>query len=91
MICGKSYSFRIRFPNEYAFMKTFESVFDEDKFFNSCLLYGASHKGGVRTRTKVFVIVAGKFVAGDKFSWKIPFCTFNYRCTAISALVTARV
>jgi len=24
---------------EYAFVKTFESVFDEDTFFNSCLLY----------------------------------------------------
>ena len=36
MICGKSYSFRIRFPKEYAFTKTFESVFDEDTFFNSC-------------------------------------------------------
>ena len=38
MICGKSYSFRIRLPEEYAFAKTFESVFDEDTFFNSCLL-----------------------------------------------------
>ena len=37
MICGKSYSFRIRLPEEYAFAKTFESVFDEDTFFNSCL------------------------------------------------------
>ena len=38
MICGKSYSFRIRLREEYAFAKTFESVFDEDTFFNSCLL-----------------------------------------------------
>ena len=41
MICWKSYSFRIRFPEEYAFTKTFESVFDEDTFFNSCLLCAA--------------------------------------------------
>ena len=47
MICGKSYSFRIRFPKEYAFTKTFESVFEEDTFFNSCLQgLGVGQDGG---------------------------------------------
>ena len=47
MICGKSYSFRIRFPKEYAFTKTFESVFDEDTFFNSCILVKAGEALGL--------------------------------------------
>ena len=53
MICGKSYSFRIRLPEEYAFAKTFESVFDEDTFFNSCLHYTHMEKIGLNAEMPI--------------------------------------